>query len=68
MVIGLGRFGSAAAEGLVALGQEVIGVDASDARVQHHMNLLGQVVQANGADLDAMTAKDGRDGRRRRRA
>ncbi len=54
IVIGLGRFGSAAAEGLVALGQEVIGVDASDARVQHHMNLLGQVVQANGADLDAM--------------
>lgn len=54
MVIGLGRFGSAAAEGLVALGQEVIGVDASDARVQHHMNLLGQVVQANGADIDAM--------------
>ena len=53
-MIGLGRFGSAAAEGLVALGQEVIGVDASDARVQHHMNLLGQVVQANGADLDAM--------------
>lgn len=54
MVIGLGRFGSAAAEGLVALGQEVIGVDGSDARVQHHMNLLGQVVQADGTDIDAM--------------
>ncbi len=54
MVIGLGRFGSAAAEGLVALGQEVIGVDASDARVQHHMNLIGQAVQANGADIDAI--------------
>lgn len=54
MVIGLGQFGSAAAQGLVALGQEVIGVDSNDARVQQHMNLLGQVVQADATDIDAM--------------
>lgn len=54
MVVGLGRFGSAAAEGLVALGQQVIGVDADDRRVQHHMNLLGQVVQVDATDIDAM--------------
>lgn len=54
MVVGLGRFGSAAAESLVALGQQVIGVDADDRRVQHHMNLLGQVVQVDATDIGAM--------------
>lgn len=56
MVVGLGRFGSAAATNLVALGQDVIGVDTNDALVQRHMNLLGQVVQVDATDIDAMRA------------
>jgi trk system potassium uptake protein len=54
MVVGLGRFGSAASESLINLGQDVIGVDADGRLVQRHANLLTDVVQADATDLDAM--------------
>lgn len=54
MVVGLGRFGTAAAESLVALGQDVIGVDDDEHLVQRNMGLLGQAVQADATDIDAM--------------
>lgn len=54
MIVGLGRFGSAAATGLVALGQNVIGVDADARLVQRHAATLGEVVQADATDIDAM--------------
>lgn len=50
MVIGLGRFGTALAEELVALGHEVLGIDSSDDLVQAASGLLTYVVQADATD------------------
>lgn len=47
LVIGLGRFGSALAQELVAAGFEVLGVDTSDRLVQEHADVLTHVVQAD---------------------
>jgi trk system potassium uptake protein len=47
VVIGLGRFGSAMASTLVAMGHEVLGIDANAERVQQHSAILTHVVQAD---------------------
>lgn len=51
MVIGLGRFGSALAQELVAAGFEVLGIDGSARRVQEQADVLTHVVEADTADL-----------------
>ena len=47
IVIGLGRFGSSLASTLIEMGHEVLGIDADEARVQQHAELLTHVVQAD---------------------
>jgi trk system potassium uptake protein TrkA len=54
LLIGLGRFGSALAQELVALGFEVLGVDADGRIVQDHADLLTHVVQADTTDTEAL--------------
>ena len=54
MVVGLGRFGAAAAEGLLDLDQDVIGVDADLTLVQRYANLLNEAIQVDATDIDAM--------------
>lgn len=54
VVIGLGRFGGAVAESLVALGHDVLGVDASEALVQTWAERLTHVVQADSAHVDTL--------------
>jgi trk system potassium uptake protein TrkA len=53
-VIGLGRFGSAMASTLVELGQDVIGIDNSDERVQQMADLVSQAVQLDATDERAL--------------
>jgi trk system potassium uptake protein len=50
LVVGLGRFGSALAQELVALGFEVLGVDGSARRVQEQAEHLTHVVEADTTD------------------
>jgi trk system potassium uptake protein TrkA len=50
LVIGLGRFGSALAHELTALGFEVLGVDGDARRVQDHAEALTHVVAADTTD------------------
>ncbi len=54
MVVGLGRFGAAAAEGLLDLDQNVIGVDSDLTLVQRYASLLNEAVQVDATDIDAM--------------
>jgi trk system potassium uptake protein TrkA len=54
MIVGLGRFGSAAATSLMDLGQDVIGVDSDEKLVQRHAPLLTKAVQVDATDIDAM--------------
>jgi trk system potassium uptake protein TrkA len=54
MVVGLGRFGAAAAEGLLDLDQDVIGVDSDLTLVQRYANLLNEAIQVDATDMDAM--------------
>jgi trk system potassium uptake protein TrkA len=54
MIVGLGRFGSAAATSLMDLGQDVIGVDSDEKLVQRHAPLLTEAVQVDATDIDAM--------------
>ncbi len=54
LVIGLGRFGSALAETLVALGHEVLGVDTDAELVQDASERLTHVAQADGANAKAL--------------
>jgi trk system potassium uptake protein TrkA len=54
LVIGLGRFGGALAEDLIAHGHEVLGVDANPKLVQAHAQKLTHVVEADSTDIDAM--------------
>lgn len=53
-VIGLGRFGSAMSKTLVELGQDVVGIDASEERVQHLADSLPSVLQLNATDERAL--------------
>lgn len=54
VVIGLGRFGTAVAESLVRLGQEVLAVDENQALVQRWSDELTHVVQADSTDDEAL--------------
>jgi trk/ktr system potassium uptake protein len=54
LVIGLGRFGGALAEDLIAHGHEVLGIDASPKLVQSYAQKLTHVVEADSTDIDAM--------------
>jgi trk system potassium uptake protein TrkA len=54
LVIGLGRFGGALAESLVALGHEVLGVDSNPKLVQSFANRLTHVIEADSTDIEAM--------------
>ncbi len=53
-VIGLGRFGSAVARTLVEMGQDVIGIDASESNVQKMAEVLQAVVQLDATDERAL--------------
>ncbi|WP_300081161.1 TrkA family potassium uptake protein [Propioniciclava sp.] len=54
IVLGLGRFGSAAAQTLVDLDIEVLGVDANPALVARYAEELTHVVQADTTDVEAL--------------
>jgi trk system potassium uptake protein TrkA len=54
LVVGLGRFGGALAEDLVAHGHEVLGVDEDPKLVQGYAQKLTHVVEADSTDIDAM--------------
>ena len=54
MIVGLGRFGSAAATSLMDVGQDVVGVDSDEKLVQRHAPLLTEAVQVDATDIDAM--------------
>ena len=54
LVVGLGRFGGALAEDLIAHGHEVLGVDASPKLVQSYAQKLTHVVEADSTDAEAM--------------
>ena len=53
-VIGLGRFGAAAATTLVQLNQDVIGIDSSDDRVRELSDVVLQVAQLDATDERAL--------------
>ncbi len=54
VVIGLGRFGSAVAESLVRMGQEVLAIDENPALVERWADELTHVVQADCTDEQAL--------------
>ncbi len=56
LVIGLGRFGTAAALELMALGHDVLVVDSSEARVNDVAADVTHAVQADASDEDALRA------------
>lgn len=53
-VLGLGRFGTAVAETLLALGHEVIGLDGDAAIVQHLSDEMPHIVQADTTEPDVL--------------
>ena len=55
-IIGLGRFGSAMATTLTELGQDVIGIDADEERVQRHADVIRSAVQLDANDERALRA------------
>jgi trk system potassium uptake protein len=55
-VIGLGRFGSAMATTLAELGHDVIGVDASEDRVQRLADVIAHPLQLDATDEKALRA------------
>ena len=54
LVLGLGRFGTSIAKTLSSLGCEVMGVDRNMERVKNVLGFIGNAVQANTADENAM--------------
>ncbi len=54
VVIGLGRFGSAVAESLINLGQEVLAIDENRELVERWADELTHVVQADTTDDEAL--------------
>ena len=56
LVIGLGRFGTAAARELMALGHEVLAVDRDEARVNDVAPDVTYAVQADASDVEALEA------------
>jgi trk system potassium uptake protein TrkA len=61
LVLGLGRFGSSLARELLALGHQVLAVDASLALVNQLKEELPDVVQADIKDKEALAALGARD-------
>jgi trk system potassium uptake protein TrkA len=55
-VIGLGRFGSAMATTLTELGQDVVGIDGSEERVQQHADMIRSAMQLDATDERALRA------------
>jgi trk system potassium uptake protein TrkA len=56
IVVGLGRFGSAAARELEALGHEVLAVDANESVINEIAAEVTHAVQADASDEDALRA------------
>jgi trk system potassium uptake protein TrkA len=56
LVIGLGRFGTAAALELMALGHEVLAIDSSEARVNDIAPEITHAMQLDASDEDALRA------------
>ena len=56
LVVGLGRFGTAAALELMALGHEVLAVDRDEARINDIAPDVTHAVQADASDDDALRA------------
>jgi trk system potassium uptake protein TrkA len=54
LVVGLGRFGTAAARELMALGHEVLAVDRDEARVNDVAPEVTHAIQADASDEDAL--------------
>jgi trk system potassium uptake protein TrkA len=54
LVVGMGRFGSAAAERLVSLGWDVVGVDSDPRVVQEMRDRVGHVLELNASDEEAL--------------
>ena len=54
VVIGLGRFGTAVAESLIRLGQEVLAIEADSALVERWADELTHVVRADSTDDEAL--------------
>ncbi len=54
LVVGLGRFGSSLALGLIKGGREVLALDSSADRVQHYADRLTHVMQVDTTDEEAM--------------
>ncbi|RFA16840.1 potassium transporter [Subtercola boreus] len=61
LVIGLGRFGAAAADKLEQLGREVLVIDTDAMLVQKWATRVTHVVQADATDLDALRQIGGQD-------
>lgn len=55
LVVGLGRFGTAAVKELMRLGHEVLAVDHDEARVNDVAPDVTHAVQLDASDLDALT-------------
>lgn len=53
-VIGLGRFGAAMATTLISLGQDVLGIDSDEDRVQELSDLVPQLLTLNASDPKAL--------------
>jgi trk system potassium uptake protein len=56
LVIGLGRFGTAAARELTALGHEVLAIDSSEARVNELAPEVTHAIELDASDEDALKA------------
>jgi trk system potassium uptake protein TrkA len=56
LVIGLGRFGSAAARELMRLGHDVLAVDRSEQPINEIAPLVTQALQVDASDVDGLKA------------
>lgn len=56
LVVGLGRFGVAAARELMALGHEVLAIDSSEARVNDMAPEVTHAIELDASDEDALRA------------
>lgn len=54
LVVGLGRFGIALAEQLIAQNKEVLAVERSRSLVQKYADALTHVVEADATDIEAL--------------
>lgn len=54
LVVGLGRFGIALAEQLVAQNKEVLAIERHRGLVQKHTDSLTHVVEADATDIEAL--------------